>query len=964
MPNTTTRTKPLTISYRTLRVKRLPPMITLTLNWMISVNNLKQTQQAHSNDQTFDDLVSKISKSNTDSNTNETLDSLVNNLKQTETKHTNDQVLDGLVNDLKSAQPQHSNDKQVLDELVNDLKNSASQHTDDKVLDGLVNNLKSSESRHSNDDQELDDLISNLPSNAKDVDSLVDDIKSATATTKQQPGHQDASINSELDTLTKPTPHKNDNQAKTDDPDWDSMINDLKSLPSHGNQDTPKESTQTQGLDQVIDDLAKSLKNNKNDKSHSDAAAAPGPTDAKSFKSYIDGMDQDYTKYIDNNKASETKQVSHKNDAKVEESTASHANEWFTNSDLRSKIKNGKRAFKRSLLKRAESNYFTNDDQRSSTHANDAASEEKLASHPVWATNGGFFTNDDQRTNVNSGSVHNDAEWASDDAPSSRPVWATNGGFFTNDDQRTNINSGFVHNDAEWASDDADASRPMWATNGGFFTNDDQRASVNSGAHNDAEWAEDAAAVSEENQDGVWHMDEMADIPEWNVDDDAPAFAGHEDNAIWESEEQTDEPVSVEAPTHHPNDIEWNVPNQQQEAPNHHVNDIEWNADDDTSAFDHTNLVHWDSEADDIEDEKNDDAGHVNADVEGEWVDNDATSGHINDATNDLKWAQDSVEDDLEDEDDTVAAGHGNGEWQTDEHVNDDDALDDNSNRWSLNEDTTEWSTNAFDENDTDLPSSIPGHANDNAAATTTTPEWASSEHANDDHEDDAMSWNVNDGPSEWSVDGDDDASSHGNDGAVPSDQAHDNDATLTSKWSTDEHVNDDEEHVNSEWTVNEASTGWSVNEAASGWSVDEEPSAWTTNEQHVDADEWNVNEAVGDWNVAPPAAGQSSHPNASPQWLTSESDHPNVSPQWLTSESEHPNASPQWLTSESEHPNASPQWLTSESDHPNASPQWLTSESEHPNASPQWLTSESDHPNASPQWLTSENTHSNDVNW
>ncbi|ORZ06610.1 hypothetical protein BCR42DRAFT_496190 [Absidia repens] len=974
------------------------------------VNDLKQTQNSHSNDQTFDDLVSNISKTNTASDP--------------------DHSLDGLVNDLKQTEAQHSNDK-VLDELINDWKQSKSQHSNDDVLDGLVNDLKSTQDRHSND-QDFDNLISNLSSNNGDsnVDSLTKDIKSATKTSDAQPGHQDIALNVDLDLLSqKPTDdiaktakendHQNDSNDSKSSPDWDSMIDDLNSLSSHQDQQEPK----SQGLDQVIDDLAKSIKDEQSKKKEKAPATnedkdkhlddASETATFQSFKAFIDSLDQEYTKYLQNNKNSETKQVSHKNDAKPDltapPTEASHANEWFTNSDLRTKSK---------IAKRGESNYFTNDDRRSS-HANDASiSRPPATSRPVWATNGGFFTNDDQRTNVNSG-VHNDAEWAEDSAPveqtASRPIWSTNGGFFTNDDQRTNVNSG-VHNDAEWAEDSAPveqtASRPIWSTNGGFFTNDDQRTNVNSGVHNDAEWAEDSAPVEQTSEDGVWHSDEVADIPEWNVDSNDTPLAEHQ-NGPWETFEHGDEPsyVASDAPVHHPNDNEWNVHN-------------------DSPLMDHTNFVHWDSEAIDASVESaDDDNDHLNAAPEGEWVDD-----HFNDVE-DLEWAQDSIED-LEDD-----VTHGNGEWQTDEHANDDD-LPDDSSRWNLHEDATEWSSNAFDENDV---ASIPGnHANDATTSEDVAPEWFSSEHANDDHEDD-VTWSMNDGPAEWSVDED----SHGNDASSMEGKSagddHVNDATFISEWLTSEHANDDLED-GIKWNVNEAATEWNVNEAATEWNVNEAATEWNVNEA---ATEWNVNEAPSGWNVnETPAKWNVNEVPA--KWTTNEhaNDDQQQSPEWslnedpaewsmdaidldgtvevASNEGQHDNAvndvttDAQWHTSEhanddheddatwsvndgpaewsvdgdvqsmaagERHDNASPaEWVTSEhandddEQHINAD-EWNVNEAsgdwnidsssgstdakQHSNVSPQWLTAHTDHSDAdSEYWQVNGDWATDDVTW
>lgn len=247
------------------------------------VNDLKHTENTHSNDETFDELVSNISKSNIASNSDQSLDDLVNDLKFTEAQHSNDETLDGLVNDLKSTQTQHSNDE-ALDGLVNDLKSTETQHSNDEALEGLVNDLKSTGKQHANDDEALDDLVSHLP-------------------TKSTTSHQDVALNSDLDSLSgntstnddddldalvndiaKSTQADNDheNEAKSSSStDWDSMIEDLK---SHNNQQEPKkESSTTQGLDQVIDDLAKSIK----DKSHSNADAEPSKQ-YESFKTFID----------------------------------------------------------------------------------------------------------------------------------------------------------------------------------------------------------------------------------------------------------------------------------------------------------------------------------------------------------------------------------------------------------------------------------------------------------------------------------------------------------------------------------------------------------------------------------------------------------------------------------------------------------------------------------------------------
>ncbi|SAM03890.1 hypothetical protein [Absidia glauca] len=932
------------------------------------VNDLKHTESTHSNDEAFDELVSNISKSHTVSNSDQSLDDLVNNLKSTETNHLNDEALDGLVNDLKSTETKHLNDD-ALDGLVNDLKSTEKQHaTDDEALDNLVSQLPSKSTTSHQDialNSDLDSLSGNTASNDDDdLDALVNDIAKSTQADND---------------------HKN--EKSTSSADWDSMIEDLK---SHSNQqeEPKKESSTSQGLDQVIDDLAKSIK----DKSHSDADTEPSTKEYESFKSFIDDLDQDYTKYLANNKESESKQVSHKNDAKLdgEAPADSHANEWFTNTDLRTKT-NSKRAFN----KRGENNYFTNEDRRT-THANAVPVTDPVpptdSTRPVWAVNGGYFTNDDQRTNVNSG-VHNDAEWAEDAAPATRPVWAVNGGFFTNDDQRTNVNS--AHNDAEWAEDAADvgedqeaATRPVWAVNGGFFTNDDQRTNVNS-AHNDAEWAEDAATPAEEQQDGVWHMDEIADVPEWNVNE--AALDNHE-NSVWESTEDTDEPAYVEAPVHHPNDIEWTVgQDAPSAAPIHHPNDVEWsvNAAEESPLMDHTNFVHWDSESIDAQVEQDDDSGaHVDA-AEGEWFDADQ---HIDDASDLLEWAEDSV-DDFED-DDTHTDG---AQWETTEHANDMD-LDNTANRWSLNDGATEWSTNAFDENDV-TASSANDHTDAAAPGVEETPQWLSSEHANDDHEDeDASSWSVNDGPSEWAVDED-----------VVINEAHENDATFISEWLTSEHANDDHE--------DEAPAGWSVNETPAKWNVSEAPA------------EWNVNEAPAEWNVN--SGAESQHANAVPEWTTSEHANDDMEQtnswslnedptEWSTNsidvdaveegayeDQQHNNAADATTGSEwvsSEHANDdhededasswsvndgpaewqvndndihadSAAWTVSESDHENAVPEWSTSEhanddheDEHLNAN-EWNVNdasvESVHSNAaSPQWLTANSDHSDSGDW
>ncbi|CAO3600051.1 unnamed protein product [Absidia cylindrospora] len=871
------------------------------------VNDLKQTQNAHSNDQTFDDLVSNISKTNTASNPDQSLDGLVNDLKQTEAQHKNDQVLDGLINDWKQFKSQHSNDD---------------------VLDGLVNDLKSTQSRHSND-QDFDNLISNLSSNKGDsnVDSLADDIKSATKTSGVQSGHQDIALNGDLDQLSqeptddstktaKENDHQNDSNDSKTSPDWDSMIDDLNSLSSHQDQQEPKKSTQHQGLDQVIDDLAKSIKDeqskknekapatNKDKENHVDDASETATF--QSFKAFIDSLDQEYTKYLENNKNSETKQVSHKNDAKPDltapAAEASHANDWFTNSDLRTKSK---------MAKRGESNYFTNDDRRVN-HANDASiSPPPSTSRPVWSTNGGFFTNDDQRSNVNSG-VHNDAEWAEDAVA---PV-------------------------------EQAASRPVWSTNGGFFTNDDQRTNVNSGVHNDAEWAEDAVAPVEQTsgQDGVWHSDEVADIPEWNVDTNDTPLSNHQ-NGPWETFEHGDEPsyVASDAPVHHPNDIEWNVH-------------------DDSPLLDHTNFVHWDSEAIDASVETaDDDNDHVNAAPEGEWVDD-----HFN-AGEDLEWAQDSIED-LDDDDVT----HGNGEWQTDEHANDDDITDDN-NRWNLHEDATEWSSNAFDENEV---ASIPGtHANDATPSEDVAPQWLSSEHANDDHEDD-VTWSMNDGPAEWSVDED----AHTNDASsISAGDNHDNDATFISEWLTSEHANDDLED-GIQWNVNEDATEWNVNEAATEWNVNETPAKWNVNEA---ATEWNVNEAATEWNVNETPAKWNTN-EAPAKWTTNEhaNDDQEESSEWSLNEDPSEwsmdaidlDGTPEVASQEGQHDNAAndatttdAQWLTSEHANDDHEDDATWSVNDGPaewnvDGDVQSMAASEGHDNASPaEWTTSEHVNDDD---
>ncbi|KAI8381381.1 uncharacterized protein BYT42DRAFT_303422 [Radiomyces spectabilis] len=472
-----------------------------------------EQQTAHMNDQELDQLVESIKHSQAShANAGEGIEHSSDDLEQ-------------LVRDIKKNAAENAHLAEELDAIVNDLKKGSSSssktnHMDDAKLDALVENIKhgSSQASHLND-QELDAILNDLKHNDQkasthlndqELDAIVENIKHA----NKQPSHLN---DQELDSIMNGIKHTSNRPNHVNDQELDEIVNDIK---HKGNKHTATHDDKNWNA--MMDELDSYFDQNSNaNKGHSNEAPAVSPTKQESdnqhtsFDAYIASLDQDYTKYIDKNKQTETQVVTHKNEV------------------------NDAAAFARPVSNKA---LAADLDQLGSKHAN---------SHD----NSPYFTDDDRRT-TQSGHTnewnsqgaptpHNNAEWH-EDAPLND--WQTEDfDVVSNTPSQVNEN----HSN-EWASVDT-AAIPDHSNEGEWSAEEHatEEPAVSDETHLN-EWVAEEDPTEHLNE-GEWFSEVVDGTTDaWNGDGQASDASAHANDNEWltAEEEHLNDWVSEEAPAH------------------------------------------------------------------------------------------------------------------------------------------------------------------------------------------------------------------------------------------------------------------------------------------------------------------------------------------------------------------------------------------------------------------------------
>lgn len=354
----------------------------------------------------------------------------------------------------------------------------------------------------------------------------------------------------------------------------------------------------------------------------------------------LQSLDQDYTKYIHNNKATEKEKVTHKNSVSDDPIGAPQ---------------------------HVDSPYFTNEDRR--THSN--AAKINGASH----IDSPYFTNEDRRTRGNSNSAsHVDAA-----SP-----------YFTNEDRRTHGNAvGNDHSDAVegWSAEEIPATENEW--------HDDSGAADVFDHSNQGEWSaeeyDDAPAYDKIEYDP--HVNEIMEGQWTEIGDNGVAV--HPDATEWQAEEIE---IDNDHVAEHTNDFvegQWMEIGSEDAT---HADAAEWQAEEieveDNYEPLHTNIVEnqWTDEiqtpAHANEWQSDEPQGHANAVVENQWTEiggEDEEPAHADSAE---QWQAEEIQVDND------ATWHSEGEAQA--HSNDGSAWQ--SSDADKHDDVAEWQSEVVDE--------------------------------------------------------------------------------------------------------------------------------------------------------------------------------------------------------------------------------------------------------------------------
>ncbi|KAF7730283.1 hypothetical protein EC973_002526 [Apophysomyces ossiformis] len=448
-------------------------------------------------------------------------------------------------------------DDTTLDQLIESIRQSGNSSNDSSKPPSTSSSSSSSSSASASDNH----------INDSDLEKILDEIKADGASTSS---HNDK----------KPDDEEVKHDKQQHDKAWDAMLDQVDEYLKPHRPKTNDKDHLNEVVNEMFEALERNTKTHKNEAPNTDKPAVTATpstgSDQKleSFDELIRSFDQDYTKYLESNKQSESEKVTHKNDAP-------HDNDYFTNEDHRTpghanEIPGLDEALQQLHDNEVKTQYFTNEDHRTTTtgHSNTIPGLDEALQQlhdNAAGTASQYFTNEDHRTgagHVNQipgleeslQALHDNEVKAqyftNEDRRSNHlraraiPLFDTT--YFTNEDHRTNAHQN------EWQSED-DA----------YFTDEDrttphENAWVEEDGTDQANEADEADEAAEEyDATPDWSHQDAAD--EWTVEEVAPAatwadsqegLPDHSNDGQWVSEEYDPlaPKVTIEEPEEHPND--------------------------------------------------------------------------------------------------------------------------------------------------------------------------------------------------------------------------------------------------------------------------------------------------------------------------------------------------------------------------------------------------------------------------
>ncbi|CAO3608785.1 unnamed protein product [Cunninghamella blakesleeana] len=464
----------------------------------ITINPQQQTTTAtHSNE---DDLISLINEYHEHPDAVDVDDN--NNINTTGDEHYDE--LNRIVNGLPPVN--HPNNSNHFDDIIDQF---------DTIQNEPTSAFASNEA-HFDDIIDQFDTIQNEPtsafaSNEAHFDDIIDQFDTIQT---ESPSSNDDHFNQIIDQLDAFTePNEAPKEVHVNLADILDDANDVLHNKQHPNN---------KNTDKIIDKIAEKVndQNNKKQSHNNDVEETNDKTNKKQLESFdelISSYDQDYTKFLQNNKESKPDNTIHKNaDDLNESSTTTQTNNFFTNTDLRTSKKNQKR------------------DERDS-HVNAIETDNAPPSELKWHVDSAYFTNEDHSSHPDD---HLNAEWQEEsnvNDPSSfsenatadeQPHWNMDNAYFSNEDHR--------HEDSlSWEEVSDEPSSHPDASNDHM----DDAEEVN------GEWAEEISSthIDEDfnytpDADASLHSDDVS--PTWIMTDDNNTNInnadGHE-NLHWDS---------------------------------------------------------------------------------------------------------------------------------------------------------------------------------------------------------------------------------------------------------------------------------------------------------------------------------------------------------------------------------------------------------------------------------------------